>query len=386
MKICILGAGTQGIPCASILSTKTYVDKIFLIDINKRNLIKAQTFINNKKLIICNMDCNNIVELMELLKPCEVCMDFLTPNYAPLVMNAAVKTNTNYINTAYDFPFWGNIINNEPIHLDKEFKENNLVALLGCGNSPGFVNIYIKKYCDKLDEIDYIKIYGAYEPTESNLIEGWNPGWSLKQAYLDYISSPCVYRNGKYLFYPPFSEIEKVNFPNYGKRSVALHSHEEAYSLPFSLQKGIKCCEFKYEVDEKAACFFACGFRNDIIINIGNEACSAVDLLIKTLEQGNTICDEEILDYSTIFEISGLSKGSTVKHRILLPPLYYDRKKIMSLFNTVNIDVALPAVIGMELLPSLKRGVCFAENISPVMFEQTLHNYIEYKEIELYGE
>ena len=141
----------------------------------------------------------------------------LTPELSESILKIALQNDANYISTAFDEPFWSAIINGQELPYQKEFQEKGLVALLGCGDSPGLVNVFVKKYCDCFDKVTDIEMYGAYKKGASGLLLGWDPGWSQKQAYKDYISNPAVFRDGQFMFLLPLRRSRRKKSINTGR-------------------------------------------------------------------------------------------------------------------------------------------------------------------------
>ena len=385
MKIAIIGAGLQGEGCAKILARDHEITEIYLGDIDQNRLKLCEQNIHSDKLHTKLVDANKTEDLISFLGNCDVCVDMLLPQYCPNVMKAALELGIHYINTAFDTPFWGNILNGEELYLDKEFKNKGLTALLGCGDSPGLVNVFVRKYCDKLDAVDSIIIHGIYSESEYNPLEVWNPGWSLKQAYIDFITPPYIYRNKAFQKMSPFSEIESVNYHDYGIHNIALHSHEEAYSLPRTI-KNLKNCEFKYEIDKYAATLYTFGFRKDKFIEMDNHKMNTLDFLFELIKEIDSkkvnIDDVNSNDeYYSILEISGVKNNQKKTYKVLLKPLYTNRREIMEKFDTLKIDVALPCVVGIKCLKSAKKGVIFAEELDAEKFISILNSYVKYEEI-----
>lgn len=382
MKIGIVGAGLQGEGCAKILVHDSEISEVYLGDIDRKRLNFCEKSIDSNKLHTKLIDANNHAHLVDFLSNCDVCIDMLLPEYCSNVMKAALDVGINYVNTAFDTPFWGNIVNGEELYLDKEFKEKGLTALLGCGDSPGLVNVFVKKYCDKLDTVDSVIIKGIYSNSEYNPLDVWNPGWSLKQAYIDFITPPYIYRNNEFIEMKPFSEVEKIEYNGYGMHDIALHSHEEAYSLPRTITN-LKNCEFKYEIDKYAATLYTFGFNKDKIVEVDNNKINASEFLFKLIKEQDSkkVNVDSNDDYYSILEIAGTKDKQNKTFKVLLKPLYFNREEVLKTLGTLKIDVALPCVVGVKCLSSAKKGVIFAEELDPEKFISILNNYVSYEEI-----
>lgn len=391
MQVAVVGAGTQGSVCASILVRKKDIERVILIDWDGDRLKSCKEMIRNKKLSVVLADAAHLKEIVKALAGCEVCFDLLLPEYSGRIMAASLAVGANYINTAFDYPFWDQIVQKRELYLDAEFKEAGRSAVLGCGNSPGMVNVFVKKYCDRLSRVDSIQIYGAYEKRKCDVLRGWNPGWSRKQAYLDFATDPCVFQDGRYIIRKPFDGREKFDFYQYGMCEFSLHSHEECYSLPYVIGKSLRSCEFKYEIDPAAALLYSLGFRKDRVLCIDGKDVEPMGVLLKMLEEKREgdqpikeSKEESLMGYATLIIIRGYDGKYNRETAFLLPPIYADRETVLRKFGTLYIDVALPAIIAMECLDSLKTGISFAEEIDPDEFIRKLNRYVSYSELLIY--
>lgn len=384
MKILIMGAGGQGGPCASILARDNDVAEIRLADIDISMAEKVKHKIGSPKIKIMKVNATHIEEVAKAAKGVDIVIDLVMPWMATYVMEGALKAKANYVNTAYDTPYWDQLPKGEPLALNKEFKKANLTALLGCGMAPGFLNIIVKLYCDKLDKVESIKLRLGKKKLGGekydDITAPWNPGWAPSQALIDCAMNPLVFRDGKYEELGPYSEIEEWEFPDpIGKLLVSHHSHEEPYSLPFNIGKGIKYCDFKYYVSYHPAALVSLGLTSDKEIDVKGVKVKPLDVVTSVLPKaGNAFLDEdsEKLDYadehsfvSMVIQITGEKDGNKKTYNIHCPKMTAPGKVLYKLFGTSLINVALPAVIGAKMtLEGAQKGVIFAEQLDPKRF------------------
>jgi saccharopine dehydrogenase (NAD+, L-lysine-forming) len=185
MKVGVIGYGMQGSALVSILEKTSDITEIIVIDSSSDKIRRCEKVSDPGKVRAFCADVADILRMNHYLEGCGVVFDMLTPELSESILKIALQNNANYISTAFDEPFWSAIINGQELPYQKEFQEKGLVALLGCGDSPGLVNVFVKKYCDCFDKVTEIKMYGASKKGASALLMGWDPGWSKKQAYKD---------------------------------------------------------------------------------------------------------------------------------------------------------------------------------------------------------
>lgn len=394
MKAFVLGAGAQGATTASILAKDERAEKIVLADINLEAAEKVRDKIGSEKVSAIKTDATDIGQIAEAAQGCDVIFDLSMTWLTVNVMKAALKVKAHYVNTAFDEPFWGQILRGESLELADEFKEAGLTALLGCGGTPGMLNVYVRRYCDKLDSVESIKLRGgSYSKTPMPLIGPWDPGWAPAQALIDYITEPVQFKDSKFEKTAIFAEPEEFDFgPGVGKIWIAHHSHEETYSLPYTIGKGISHCEFKYDLDVKAGTFISMGFTPDNEIEVKGTKIKPFDVLIALTDNpGDMFLAEEPpsqkelnYGYMSFIEIEGEKDGAEKSFKVQVPPLDQDALATYEACGTVMVYVSLPAVLGgVMCLEGTETGVIFAEQLDPERFIELLNEKFPYDVNEL---
>ncbi len=380
MKVFILGAGGQGGPCAKILAGDPAVEKIVLADIDNDMLKKVEVRVNSDKMQIRKVDARNIDEIVAAARGCSVIIDLSMPWLATNTIEAAIKLGIHYVNTAFDQPFWDQLVNNEPLFLNARLKEKGLTALLGCGMAPGFLNILTRYYTDKLDTVESIKLRLGKKMLSDNpyndIIAPWNPGWSPTQALIDCAEKPYVYRAGRYEQLEPYSEIEEWRFPDpLGTLLVSHHSHEEVYTLPKNINKGLGYCDFKYYVSYQPAALVSMGLASKEEVDVKGMKIRPIDLVSALLPRpGNAFLEEtdellkekdKVFFMSTMIQLKGLKDGNIKEYLIHCPNLNAPGPELLQLFGTSFVSVALPAITGAKMaVEGLQTGIVFPEELN----------------------
>lgn len=388
MKVLIVGAGGQGGPCAAILARDKNVREIGLVDLDGGMAEKVAAKIGCDKIKPGKVDATVVEQVAKAAEGADVIMDFVIPWMANHVMKAALAVGANYVNSAFDIPFWDELIQGRPLSLHQEFSESGLTALLGCGMAPGFVNVIARIYCDKLDEVESIKIRLGKKKTGGgeydDYVKPWNPGWAPVQALKDCGDNAACFKDGKYQLVPPYAGIEEWQFPEpVGKMLVSHHSHEEPYSLPLTIGKGLKYCDFKYYLHPQPAALVALGLVSDREVEVGDVKVKPIDLIASILPKpGNAFLDEDPLvfkyndahNYVQIdVEVKGKKEREERTYVAHLPNMNVPGQVIYDLFGTSMVSVALPAVIGArQILEGGYKGVIFAEQLDPDKYLELL--------------
>ncbi len=389
LKVLIVGAGGQGGACASILARQDTMEEIRLADLKKETAARTAGRIDNAKVRTMQVNALNSDEVAEAARGVDVVVDMVLPWMAVHVMEGALKADAHYINTAFDTPYWDAFLQKTPIRempLHREFEEAGLTALLGCGFAPGWTNVLARRFADRMDRVDSIKMRvgkATRIPGEHPYdwaLRPWNPGWSPKQALIDCAAAAYAWENGQYVRYPPFGGLEMCDFPEpVGPLPVTQHSHEEIYSMPATFP-GVRNVDFKYYLMLQPAILYALGLCSQEERQVGSARVAPIDVVASVIpppaENLFSESDEQLTyaDQTSfielIVEVSGIKDGKSVTWRANCPKMNAPGPALKKLYGTALVYVALPLAVGTMLLceVSMPRGLLFADQLDPEGF------------------
>lgn len=389
MKVLIVGAGGQGGACASILARQEEIEEIRLVDLKKETADAVADEIDSPKLKTGAVNATDPDDVAAAAEGVDVVVDMVMPWMATYVMKGALAAKANYINTAFDDPYWDEFLEGKSIDeltLCKEFKDAGLTALFGCGFAPGMTNVLARKFANKLDQVDSIKMRigkATILPGEAPydwVLRPWNPGWSPKQALVDCASSTYALENGEFVKYKPFGGLEMCDFPEpVGTLPVTHHSHEEIYSMPATFE-GVKDLDFKYYMMYQPAIFYASGLCSQEKIKVGDVEVAPIDVVAAMVPppQNNIFgaTDEQLRKadetafIELIVQVSGTKDGKKITYKANCPKMNAPGPELKKLFGTALVYVALPLAIGTIIVGSepLEKGIIFADQLDPDKF------------------
>jgi saccharopine dehydrogenase (NAD+, L-lysine-forming) len=395
VKVLIVGAGGQGAACASILARQPQVKEIRLADLKIEIPTEIARQIGSPKIVPMAVDAMDADDVAKAAKGVDVVADMVMPWMVTHVMQGALKAGADYVNTAFDTPFWDEFLEGktpETLTLSKEFADAGRTALFGCGFAPGWTNVLARRLANRLDTVDSIRMRvakktilpgeGAYD----SLLRPWNPGWSPKQALIDYASPTYALENGKYVKYPPFGGLEIYNFPSpVGEMPITHHSHEEIYSMPATF-KGVSDVDFKYCMLAQPAVFYAGGLCSQEEIQIGDVKVKPIDVVAALMPKPSDnifgATDEKLAAadrtafVELVIEVGGTKDGKPVTWVANCPKMNAPGPELKKLYGTALVYVALPLAIGIMTLKEggLKKGIIFADELDPEAF---IHKMME---------
>jgi saccharopine dehydrogenase-like NADP-dependent oxidoreductase len=394
-KVLVVGAGAQGGPCVSILAREKDVSEIVLGDIDLELADRVREKIGSDKITTIKLDAGKVEEIERAARGATVIINMTLTVFDSNIMKAALRSKAHYVDTSFGEPtlldicardnILAQIIEKRPLELDREYKEAGLTALVGCGKSPGVVNVLARYICDKLDRVDEIRIRLGNKSLKDSKerVRAWSPNWSPFRALWGYAVEPTIFEDGTYTRHPVFDGIEEYGFPEpIGRLWISYHQHQEPITLPHFIGKGIKYCDFKYPVDPVVGAFVKMGFGNPEPIDVGGIKVVARDVLLKLVPQPvNTFLTEDEhtatspLEFGSymVMEVKGAKSGKDLLYTVTYPFSFFDvqeRLEVYRRFGVNKIDVALPAVVGARMCVEgeTEQGVIPAECLDPTRF------------------
>ncbi len=240
MKIVVLGgAGKMGSVAVQDLAKNELVDEIIIAD---RDLAAAQVvadYIGSDKIKTREIDLMNHDALVSLLNDADTCLN-ATVYYTNLpVMEACIESKTHYVDL-------GGLFHTtlKQLKLSDRFAEAGISAILGMGSAPGLPNIQTRYAADRLDTIEYIRVYDGIKPPSPDKVAFT---YAVPTIIDELTEAPMVFRNGEFIAAEPLSEFEDYWFaPPLGNLPMHLSLHSEVATLPVSFKsKGVQECFFK---------------------------------------------------------------------------------------------------------------------------------------------
>jgi len=154
VKIAVVGCGRQGQDAVKdLLDEKTSpgVKNVLVTDINEEKLQTFAKEVDDTRLTGIQANASKPEELAKVLKGYSATINLAWYHLNLSIMQACLKAGSCYTDAGGLF-----INTRKQLKLDDAFRNAQLTAALGCGGSPGIVNMLAKIGADRLDEIDEI--------------------------------------------------------------------------------------------------------------------------------------------------------------------------------------------------------------------------------------
>lgn len=282
MRIIVLGgAGKMGCISVQSLTKDPRVNEVVIADYNlEQAKIVAET-INSPKITIQKVDVNDHAGLVKALNGADACVN-ATVYYTNLqIMEACLEAGVSYTDM-------GGLFHTtlKQLELSERFEQKGISAVLGMGSAPGIPNIQSRYAADRLDTIEYVRIYdGIKSPAPDDMRFTYAVPTILDEMTL----SPMVFKDGKFVAEEPLTGFEDYWFAApMGLMPMHLSLHSEVATIPISFKdKGIQECFFKInywgmakETVEKVRVLSEFGFGSREPVDVKGNMVAPYDLMV----------------------------------------------------------------------------------------------------------
>jgi len=366
VKFCVIGAGAQGSAVAAILAKGTDADTIVLADYNVELAERVTAKIGDKRISTAKVDATDVDSVASVARGCDVILNLVHMDYAQTVRHAALEVGCHCVDSCSEPGFLHDIAFDHVVRDDEAFKTAGSRCVTGAGWAPGVANVVARYAADQLDEVDELYIRLGYENFGTDpaaVAHPWLPHFSPEVALQDF--------------------GDKI-----GRQLIASHSHDESYTLPYFIGKGIRECDFRYPVNDQAATFVAMGMadpKREVPLKDDTRV-KPFDVIMACVkrpednffaETPENIAKGRNTDRAIFVEASGRRDGVPLRVRL---PYYVHvttelRQRLYETFGTTTVWVAAPMVVAarMVLRGQAPEGVVSPEALDPVVFLKDLH-------------
>jgi len=227
MQIFVLGAGATGSLLAQLLERQGHT-----VWCGDRDPDRARRFLGKRSTIaVTEVNARNLLGIVRVARGCNLIVNASASVFNQIVMRAALRLRAHYVDLSSHLT--RNPFKAEQFSFAKRFEEKRRTALINTGAAPGLTNLLVARAAEMLDQVESVQIR-LYESSESDdPISQLSPEVTFDEA----ISSPRVYRNGKFKMEKRFAELEKFRFPDpIGAANVVLAAQDEVGTIPYSIK------------------------------------------------------------------------------------------------------------------------------------------------------
>ena len=306
-RIIVVGVGAQGSVIAKRLNDHEDVSEIICADYDRKAAEALSDTLSKAR--SRKVDANDVQNLIEVAKGCDLIVNGLPLDYNLNVMEAALAINASYIDMAGPMEDIGFVESYKLLFSEwhEKFKAKGLTALVGAGSSPGLANIMAREAVEKMDSCETISIYVYENVMTKRFTPFW---WSPEVAFWDMAYKTFRFEDGQHVTDKPFSR--PINMKLRGiNREVRMvdHEHDEPVTMGLladSVLKGVKNVEFKYGGFgvKFSELLYKMGLLSDEPVEVDGGQVIPMDLILKLCPPAPKYHDElkSIIDDGVLME------------------------------------------------------------------------------------
>jgi len=378
MKALVVGTGGVGESIAAVALRRDpeadWLETMVMADYEASRPQKLAARLKDERLVPAQVDAVDADAVAALAGEhgvdviCNVC----APNFNPSLLQAALKAQTHYLDTAMTLsephatdPMHqcGKKLGDDEYPLSPEFEKIGKYALAGFGVEPGMADYFARYAADHLfDEIEEIGIRDG-----SNLeipgATGISFGFSIWTT-IEECSNPAIIweAGGGWRTIEPFAELEPFWLPEgIGEVEVGHVEHEEVVQIGHNADrlKGVKKATFKYALGDEfmqaMEIFKSVNIDDKEKIRVGDVEVAPRDVVAAAAPDPNEIGKRYVGKTAAGTWVRGIKDGMT---REVYLYQVADNQECVEKYGTqvVVAQTAFTPVITMELLAAGKLG------------------------------
>jgi len=369
LNVLLIGAGGAGTVIARHLASSGSVDSLLLADIDLAQA-KRVAKKSGKKASAIMLDAGNSAEISSALRGKDMVINAALPKYNTAIMKAALNAHAKYVDLALQDP-------ESQYSVNGAWKKNGNTAVIGLGEDPGMSNIFAMYAANRMDSVDSVKIRDGETAVSTRypFVCLFSPATFLTET----IEEPVIFRNGKLQHVERFSDGEIFDFPGrMGKLPVYSVKHEEVYSLPKSIKKGIKHTDFKLALTDETMKYIqvlnTLGLLSEKKIAVNGTKVRPMDLTLSLIPQPAQLGEDITGKAIILVEVEGKTKGRKKCHRLYAMMDHrdcYTRYGVTATSYLTGTGAAAGALMMMED-EALEAGVHPPEHLNPDRYLEQL--------------
>ncbi|GBC68620.1 Carboxynorspermidine synthase [archaeon HR01] len=344
MRVLLLGVGSVGEVIARHLHRESKIS-LTAVDRDWQRLRKVRRAIRERKVVLEKIERIDDRSFIEVLNGSDIVINAATPTVNLELMKLCQRYRVNYMDLASDDL-------DRQLKMDGVWRRSGLLGLICMGEDPGLSNLYARYASNKLDKIYEIRVRDGEYSTSSKypLISLFSP-----EIYLSEITSPAhVFLDGRLRRLPSFSGYELYSFPNpVGTLPVYHVSHEEVYTLPRFIGKGLQYVDFKLVIPDEVVRAVRLLKRLGLLagrkVRVGDASVAPRDLLLTLIPKPWEISRDIKGHACLVVDVVGEKKGRRALYSLYTHLSHEEAYKMFGCNATAYLTGTVPAVVAKML-------------------------------------
>jgi saccharopine dehydrogenase-like NADP-dependent oxidoreductase len=379
----------QGAVMASVLARDLDAPRIVLCDADLARADRVAAHLRCERLTTAAVDARDAESLVEAVRGSDIVVNLVFFELAATVRRAALAAGCHYVDSASDTVFLESIAYGRGVPDAREFGGAGSSAVVSCGWAPGVTNVLARRLCDGFDSVHELHVRIGFDRSlwvdPDEIAHPFRPHAGPEVLIADFAEEALRFTEGRPAGVPPFSLPETRDFGGrIGPLLLTSHVHDEPYTLPRLLGKGVQECDFRYPLNEQAATLIAMGMGDpEKRVRLADgSVVKPFDVLMALVERPaeSTLFGEtpdvlaQARDTDRAVEIDAIGTADGRRRARRLTWYIGDsadlRLRLYDAYGSAQIWVALPLLVAsrMILRGDVPPGVVLPEQLDPVRF------------------
>ena len=272
------GAGMQGKIASRDLLENGH--SVFLADLYKDG---AKKILKRPKTGFAFVDLRKISDIVSLIKKVnpQVVLNCAEGDWNLNVYKACLKAKKHVLDLGSDIP-----MTKDQLAMHPQFEKNNLIAITGCGSTPGINNVMLHHAHQLFDSLHTIEAGFAWD---SNIKKFVVP-FSIASIIEEFTEPAPIIENEKWIDKVPLDTMEEREFREIGKQNCFFVRHPETYTFYlYNKKDGVKNLRFyagfPNHSTETIRTFIDTGFGDWDPIDVDDKEVAPIDVLTQVLKK-----------------------------------------------------------------------------------------------------
>lgn len=300
------------------------------------------------------VDLLEIEATAQVLAGATVCINCTNYYYNLHAMKACLLAKCHYVDLGGLYH-----MTKKQLQFHNLFRKKDLLAIIGCGSTPGITNVMIKHAAESFEKVTSVHIrFGGHDWTKHS--QHFVLPYTAYTLFDEFTDRPMILERGRIKIMEPLSGQDNYKFPTpVGKKTCFYTLHSELATIPQSFQKkGLRDCSFRVcfpeDLVHDVQLLIELGMTSNKPMKIGKQTVIPRDVTAKEINRAALSSKHpKIKDMEFVWvDLEGVSKRKKTKMSI-----YCVAKSNVKWHASAGaVDTAVPPSIIAQMIASNQFG------------------------------
>jgi saccharopine dehydrogenase-like NADP-dependent oxidoreductase len=284
-SVLVIGAGPVGNDATQVMARMPEPPTIVVADRNlDRAAATAASVADRTAARVEQLDASDPDAVARLAAGVDVVLHLAHSGCNETVMAGALAAGAHYVDVAMS-PAEPEAFMTGTAHThDAAFRSAGHAAVSGIGTSPGMTNLLAVMLAEPLIQIDSVDLWTAWsfgsDDDPATRLRRYRPLYSAALELQGYSEPVKAWVDGRFQVVEPFTGAREHEFPgNLGTMLMMPYHHEEPWSLPLRLGRGVQRVQYHYPIQPEAATLVLSGLTSTEPIEINGVSVAPIEVV-----------------------------------------------------------------------------------------------------------